>query len=478
VIRRVSLLITIYAASLLAWAAIPAVYERPAGLDGYLTVVTELDHEDAARVLREAGAASVITPQTTDVYLSGFYQTELVTLADALARLDPLDPRRDPYIEGLERFFFAGDRRLLYADLEMSPAAANRMVRSVLGPGSSVAEYTPYDSLLAAAFLLLLAGLLWRSSRDWFQEIVLPVLAWLPPVLFGGVALVPPAALGLLMAVFVPGASASRRFERLFVLVLGAAGLVYTAIFAGALAVAGVAIAFAGEFAVLRVPRPDPAFTADPDHKPFLPVTLVDHAENRLSRARLLTFAVLVLVLPPIGNLLVPGSSADHPVVHRIGDLTPASLMALWSTTEPRELPDLADYLAHRAFQEGFPYGREYGFPVPGETVDLVHFTERPDGSYESSPEVVVSFDDAWFDQSIASAPAGIPALLAGLGGASTVVLAADEVLYSGILELMIHVLMVLAGMAPAALLILGGPAIIRRRDPILELARRRRQVA
>ena len=209
-----------------------------------------------------------------------------------------------------------------------------------------------------------------------------------------------------------------------------------------------------------------------------MPVAMVDHPENRLTKGRLMLFCVLALVIPPAGDLLVPGGRFDRPVAHTIGDLTPASLTALWSSAQPRELPDLADYLAHRAFQEGFPYGRRYGFPVPGETVDLVHVTERPDGSYVSRPETIVRFDDAWFDEALASVPAGIPTLLAGLGGAATVVLAADEVLYSGILEVTMHVLLVLAGLTPAALLILGGPSIGRRRDPILELTRRRRQVA
>ena|GEM_PF-3314085 len=76
------------------------------------------------------------------------------------------------------------------------------------------------------------------------------------------------------------------------------------------------------------------------------------------------------------------------------------------------KLPDFADYLRHRAFQEGFFYGRSYTFPVPGEQINIT--TYKQDGiEVMSENKMVKMFTDEWYEDIISSAKnSGVPQLL------------------------------------------------------------------
>ncbi|MFW6292384.1 MAG: hypothetical protein ACOC7V_08660, partial [Spirochaetota bacterium] len=160
------------------------------------------------------------------------------------------------------------------------------------------------------------------------------------------------------------------------------------------------------------------------------------------------------------------------------GELGYETLRSLWHTEQRRSLPDLADYLAHRAFQEGLVYGRSYGFPEPGEPVELTRFREQPDGSYSSYRESVLVFDEAWVAHALETAPTGIARMLVGLGVAAGVVLSPSDTIYSGYSQFLQHLAYVVLVLAPFLLAALPWARSTRTRDPVVELARRRRQVA
>jgi len=82
------------------------------------------------------------------------------------------------------------------------------------------------------------------------------------------------------------------------------------------------------------------------------------------------------------------------------------------AASSAKSLPNFADYLRHRAFQEGYFYGRAYTFPMPGEKISITTYTQ--DGiEVLSENKVVKMFTDEWYKDIITSAKnSGVPQLL------------------------------------------------------------------
>ena len=222
----------------------------------------------------------------------------------------------------------------------------------------------------------------------------------------------------------------------------------------------------------------------DTDHRPFVPVSIlarnVDAIVGR-SWARLGLYALpVLLLLPPIADAFASGRGAPRPVpsYSERRALTYEGIRDVWTHSTDVNLPDISDYLAHRAYQEGLIFGRRYGFPAPDEAVALSRYREEPDGSYSSFEETVLTFDQAWIDAALRDAPVGLTRVLVDLGYATGVVLAPMDALYSGYSQFLQHLSYVVLVLAPFLLAVLPWVRPIRSRGSILELSRRRKQVA
>ncbi|MFW5743290.1 MAG: hypothetical protein ACOC2D_08435, partial [Spirochaetota bacterium] len=99
-------------------------------------------------------------------------------------------------------------------------------------------------------------------------------------------------------------------------------------------------------------------------------------------------------------------------------------------------------------------------------------------GSYSSYREAVLVYDDEWVLRALESAPSGIASMLVGLGRAAGVVLSPSDTIYSRYSQFLQHLAYVVLVLAPFLLAALPWSRPGRARDPVLELARRRRQVA
>jgi hypothetical protein len=188
----------------------------------------------------------------------------------------------------------------------------------------------------------------------------------------------------------------------------------------------------------------------------------------------------LLLVLPPLADLLAPrgGAAFPRPVpVEGVADYSYPSLELLWSSG-PDLLPDVSDYLAHRAYQEGLTYGRSYGFPAPDERVRLSRYRANDDGTYSQFSEEVLVFDDAWIQQTLQDAPLGIGRLLVTRIAPSGVVLTPERGLYSVYPLLWQHTVYVVLVLLP--LFVSGYRSLLVRvkRSRVAEIAGRRKQVA
>ena len=488
-----------YAATLLAWLVIPSVYVPQQPFEPYVTVLTDLGHEAAAARLRRAGAHDVLSPATTDVVVSRFSHLETLSLDAALETLDPLDPRRDPWIEGLHAYFHVGGRNAVYARFGAPLALTDRIVRRALGSESRVAEWSPFRTAGALALFTALCALAAAAYAGRRTTVAVIAAPFLPAVVTAGLpGAAASGAIVLLLAwsaeevarIRLSGpqrAELPTRVARARLAMTAAAvilSLVYLGRIAGAANALPLVVATAGAASGLVAVLAKPRGRADPEHRPFVPVSIIARSAAQVvgrTWVRLGLLALpLLLVVPPLLDAVVPGGIAARPIPQPVrGDgLGPEALRVLWYGEERGALPDLADYLAHRAFQEGLVYGRPYGFPETGETVELTRFREQPDGSYSSYREAVLVYDDEWVSRALESAPSGITSMLVGLGRAAGVVLSPSDTIYSGYSQFLQHLAYVVLVLAPFLLAALPWSRPARARDPVLELARRRRQVA
>ena len=498
-------LAVIYLASLLSWVVFTG--RRPLQPWGpYVTVVTDREPARAAALLTAAGARDVITELTSEVLVTRFSRLEALPLAAALEQLDPMDPRRDPFMTSLTAYFRLPEpdnRHLLYARFDAPLWRAQRMTRRALGGDARVAEWAVVRVIASLVIYLGFCAVLVVAARRHRLAAAAGYLVWLPAVASAGLQGV--AAI-LLVAVSwtwslhdlarlqEAGATASRISIRML-----ASSIWFGAVAMGSLAIvrriaggpvmvfylAALAGTAAVTAAVLYVARYRAAYG---DHELFVPVSILPgrtpfsgRRPLRMSALPLAALAAALVVLPPLAHRFLPRFAAPAPMPVPVAgavDYSPESLEVLWNADQPGSLPDISDYLAHRAYQEGLTYGREYGFPASGERVTISRFSVNEDGTYSRFGEDVLVFDTGWREHAIATAPAGITRLLALFSRPSGVVLSPEPGLYSDHPLLWQHTAYVVLVLVPV-FVGMNRPLPLRwKRSRVAEIAGRRRQVA
>lgn len=505
-----SMLFVLYSLSLFFWLIVPGLYRSPAEWAPFHTVTTDRDPAEAQQLLEQAGVIAaiddLITERTAEVLITRFNRVESVPLSDALSQLDPLDPRRDPFIEELSAYFKTETegRWLIYLRVDGSRRHAARVVRRVLGRGSSVVEWNP-ARIAAGLAMFIAASAFALISSDRLRLIVLSgLIPWIPGIIGSGPAVAVASALILLVwsRALVNLSLLLERNDRRHgpirkVLRAGVwPGLIIIVSFAVVWSMAGVraattilpgVVGISAATAVAFLFRLGGSIRRD--HDLFAPVSILSHRLGGLTgyqvfRGRPVVLWIVIgvfVVLPPVADQLVAARSSSVPrqvAVAGADDLSYESIGVLWSSNLPDSIVDLSDYLAHRAYQQSLAFGREYGLPLEGEAVTLSRFKENDEGAYNRFSEDVLVFDDAWLEDAISSAPAGIASLLASRGGTPGVVLTPQRSLYSGYSQLLKHTAYVLLALLPAAL---SGRRVLqigRGRSKVVQIARRRRQVA
>jgi hypothetical protein len=164
-------------------------------------------------------------------------------------------------------------------------------------------------------------------------------------------------------------------------------------------------------------------------HRIFMPVQILRENIWGIWRGRFSAYIIwllIILLLPLLGLMVfsirdpyrVPGPESYT----NIDSFSYDSLHHLWFFTKEQELPDLADYLAHRAYQEGFAYGREYGFPSRDEKLEILHYT-REAGKITHGKKLIKQFSEQWLRENIHQGGRGIETMLRDQGVPTAVVL-------------------------------------------------------
>ena len=417
---------------------------------GYSTLLVDrgVDESEVLGRLTAAGARGVLSESTEPVVISDWARLEATTLAAAQSRLLPNDPRRDAYIDRLSQWFSARvqdkEYRVYYLPARFHLRAGSGLASAFHGlegryffPDSSSSP-DPHDRWIAFAILTAIlltlcfagsvtGGAMPRGSfgRARFSLRVALLAPWLVAGAFGSAPATLAALWGAALvdsggALLLPllefrrsgdlrsaGRSlAMRGRPPLSLLLVGLGSLllfpsywlaVLLALFSSLTAVASLAL-------VLSAGRSE-------DRVRFVPLPLGSMRQrgDRLAAAA----AIAAIVLWTLTRLLSPPQLASVaadtllPVpVSIAGPLHPAPQEARERIGAEGDgaIPGLADWLAHRAYEEALP------LLVLGERRDdpfAAVKLPRPQGD-----ATVLSFGDAWARTAYRSIP---PASVEGL---------------------------------------------------------------
>jgi hypothetical protein len=169
-------------------------------------------------------------------------------------------------------------------------------------------------------------------------------------------------------------------------------------------------------------------------HPPFQPLPILDRfhpRRRRISREATLHLLLAVIVLGSYPAMRL-GTALSSPPAYKIRmqpikgvpkDLSWRSLAALSGISQSSEIPNLADYLSHRAFQESLMFGRSYAFPRMGERIVISDYhVDSQDPRIQKTFRVVKQFKESWLEGTLARAASGsLPRLFADQETAGTV---------------------------------------------------------
>ena len=438
------------------WIALhsgPALAEAVQVWRGYYTLAVSSDSPELPGRLEEAGLGPVVAAATANEMITTFRGTELVPVAGLDRRLDPLDPRYDPYLQEVGEWFAAGPggrgERIVYVASSLPPASfAAFAVRALSGSGvrwqiaglpwRGLALALLWYVAAAAAMIVPRRG---AAPRGWRAVIALP---WLFLVAQGGlvaafvaipahVALARLAGLAAAHGAAAPprtyrsgrgGAAVSARGVGLAALAAAAAAAVAalaSATPAGALIVAmarylaigslwSAALTACAALAGALPPRWPPAARRSPATGAGLPPYRVPLAA-RLCGGAALAATVAALLLP------AAGAHVPRPDPAAAGGPVTLAAMARFSPGAEPHLPVLADYVTHLAYQQTLAVGRPYRLPEPGERVTVDHYRRTADGRVAREQREVARFTEEWLAAALADAPDGsVASLLAAQG--------------------------------------------------------------
>lgn len=424
---------------------------------GYQTLMVRSNGargEDLSAVVARLGPG-VVSEVTAPFEFWDFTGLSTAMYSELNRRLDPLDPRRDRYIDGAAGYFHASrggaEWHIAYIPAVQTSLRLWLRVCRVLGLPFlgqwRLVEFEPMSKLLSLLALFGLAVLLALAQEEKRRQALASALAgaalWTPFLLSGGLAQFALTLILLptwfpLMRAGIPLRGDDQAFARLkmpfiFYGCAAAAGCGLTLITRG-LSVSSL-VGFLSPFMVSILLLPLPAVCRSAGvryHRRtiFEPVPIVrPRGEALRGRSPALCFATIALAL--IGLLsLVRGPALPTPLpVSGARDFSWGSLQRLKRASRTPVAADFLGLVTHAAFQETMTFGRPWRPPERDERVYVREFALNPvTGATVARQKLVKVFDATWLASvRQRSTPGSLGALFYAQGRPSVVVLRGPE---------------------------------------------------
>ncbi len=432
--RAVRRIVILSVGGIFFFAAVVAPFLAPAARaekqlwSGYAMLLVAGDHSesDVLERLTLVGYDDVRAPSSTYATYNDFGALARIAVADLPERFSQHDPRYDPYLRGLPMFFTAYDgvqtHAVYYVATDDHPFRVHQNIRRALSGVTTkwfLVEWSFDDGIVyVGAFALMLIALAVGGVR---RRVLIGFggIPCLSAVFMGGAytfVLVGVAffAWALVIDRGFPALEHRIRYGRRAAPDGRGARFIYAAV--ALPAVVGY-VARRSPAAVTSIIPPIIGLIAvsivvavlierklhNEEHRVFAPVPILTGTRyarpvSGLSGAAVAAIFLVLLATPLAHGFILPSRTVAFPQpVSYTGasELSFSGIGALARYRAADALPDLSDYLAHRAFHDGFMYARSFDVPTAGETVTVAVY-ERRGESVERTEYTPIVYDEAW----------------------------------------------------------------------------------
>ena len=386
----------------------------------------------------------IVSERTATVDFYDFSSSVRSAYAGLRERLDPLDPRRDPYIDRMAGYFTVtsgeAEQHALYVPARFMSLRLYFSLWSMLGPPARSAwrlvDFDPVEKLISLVALIAFAALMSRGTQRrsrWPPTPALVSLLWVPAILASGPSLL--ALSFCLLAFCLPllrmrlafaGKSwtdlGRSRGPLLRYLGIGVISLLVFFLVNGrslAMLLQPVAPFLCSLLVVLAAPLVRQAADEWRRALVFAAVPLVrsgrEPAKGGHRALSLALFSIAIVVLVPLSR----GGAFPAPIaVSGAHEFSWDAVARLRQGSKADRLPDFSDLVAHEAYQQTVGFGRKWREPAPDERVYRQEYLVNPiTGVVRARLRTVKVFDSTWLASvSAHPASASLDALLLSQG--------------------------------------------------------------
>ena len=408
---------------------------------GYYTVLVS-DGQSVGEVQHrlEAQGLTVMTARNTLVSFNDFSSESTVSVSRLSERFVSLDPRFDAYLKGLGGYFNPGRWEIYYVESRSPlPVAYIGIARALSGLPWRIADFTWERTLLCLIMWALVTAFVLvrtRRSATVSYSLLIGALSSLSAPMSGdytGALAAALLVLGWSTAVDL-GHPMLRYYLDFHLLERERLAPIAATLLASLLAVAvlaGIEPRLIGyllreSFVLLLITAALAVFELfsylNRQHRLFFPVRIAEgrkSAASTIPRLAGTIWIVMVLFASPGIAFLSWGADVEIPtpvVYPGVARNTWAGLQTMWDNGAHAGLPDLADYVVHRAYQAGLSYGVHYVFPAPNERVQEMRYS-RDGKRIVGRLAVVKVYTEDWFRETLAGGD-GIVRMLENQEGA------------------------------------------------------------
>ncbi len=449
-IGSLTLFCTILSLSLSPFFFSPDYFSRRAWRGYYTLLATSLSRDLVESVRSLPGVDEVVSEYTARVSFNTFNSFDSIEVARLDERLDTADPRLDPYMRGVPGFFRgslkSAVREILYIRSDANVFFIGLRLPALLSARGIQYELLELDftakillSLFFAGYAVILIG---QRIEPGFKPLaLLGLLPWFINVLFGGFP--------DLIAFFLIYPFWIFFFEKAYPFIRNRVLFYWADSSLRELFLRFIALVAIFITVIFLIPIPGSpgimlyknltALAADLCLMPLIRLGLFWKRERKLHlifeplpvltprslisgrRAAGFILAAIVLLSFPVFYLEksirglscpLPGKThyrggGDRGMYRGNDRISWGSLRRLSLNRDPERLPDLADFVTHRAFQEALAFGRSYTLPYPGERIYISSYrNSRVGNEIVKTLRTVKRYQSSWLKETIERIPA------------------------------------------------------------------------
>ncbi len=459
--------------------SLPASFDSGRVWGGYymLTADSSTDVSALEQALGKAPVTDVISVRSAQVEYYDFESDAEISVSRLDERFDPEDPRFDPFMQRLSQYFSTegaeGSYNILYVKSSVHPlvlwAGVRRAFRSFKTEWHLL-EFSLLRFVLLVSAFGGICGVLIYSSKGFRPLAVLTALPVFILVIGGSfLSFASAVALYFTWLFFMEEAVAvfryylnyrktgrhnySRLMTRagLFFVVFAVVLLFHGGIEGGSNQIVMVLYVLSAFVTVSAAYGFFIYFQRERQiHRLFIPVSILkedfwNRFKGKFSNFVILRLAFLVL-LPAAVVLMFAGRDNFYvprpEKLRNVHSFSWESLYRLYLLSDESMLPDMSDYVSHRAYQETYAYGSEYHFPLENSSIVLSTFSREGDRLVKAE-KTVHTFDGEWLHSVLSHDGHGIELLFYSAGYPAQVLRVPVRLVYPDRLRLLRYAIIV-----------------------------------